>query len=100
MLLHLFLIRVNELPSATTLPDTIIFADDTNLFYYHKNLKFLLKTVNNKLDHFRKCFNASNLSIDSDKKTLFHKLSRKDDIPFRLFLLKVGPDLPGNTQLN
>ena len=58
-------IGVNDLPSATTLLDPIMFQYDTNLFYYQKNLRFRLNTVNNGLDHFRKWFNASKLYLSN-----------------------------------
>ena len=39
--LLLFLIYVNDLPSAPNLLDTIMFADDTNLCFEHKNISVL-----------------------------------------------------------
>ena len=45
----LFLIYVNDLPSASNLLNTIMFADDTNLFSEHKDISVLFSTVNREL---------------------------------------------------
>ena len=45
----LFLIFVNDLTQATSLLDPIMFADDTNLFYSHKDIDTLFDTVNDEL---------------------------------------------------
>ena len=37
----LFLVYVYGLPNASRLLDPIMFADDTNLFFYHKDIKHL-----------------------------------------------------------
>ena len=82
---NLFLIYVNDFPPVSTLLDKIMFANDTNSFYSHKDLKFLFKTMNNRLYHIKKWFNAHKLSLNHDKKITFsHKLSRKDGIPLKL----------------
>ena len=46
-----FLICVNDLPSASNLLNTTMFADDTNLFYEHKDISFLFSTVNRELQN-------------------------------------------------
>ena len=46
----LFLIHVNDLKDGSKSLDCIIFADDTNFFYSHKNIKGLFYTVNSELD--------------------------------------------------
>ena len=42
----LLLIYVNDLPSASNLLNTMMFADDTNLFFEHKAIIVLFSTVN------------------------------------------------------
>ena len=42
----LFLLYVNDLDRASDLLKPIMFADDTNLFYSHSNIKILFNTVN------------------------------------------------------
>ena len=42
----LFLIYVNDLPSPPNLLNTIMFADDQNLFFEHKGISVLFSTMN------------------------------------------------------
>ena len=44
-----FLVYVNYLPSSSKILNPIIFADDTNLFYEHKNIIKLFAKVNEEL---------------------------------------------------
>ena len=62
-----------------------MFADDTNLFYEHKNIK-LFTTVNEKLMNINDWFMANKLSLNvgKTKYSLFHKPSRVDDLPLKL----------------
>ena len=88
----LFLIYVNDLKDASKSLDCIMFADDTNFFYSHKNIKGLFYTVNSELEKISQWFKADKLSINIKKTkfTLFHKNSSKDDIPVKLPALMVG----------
>ena len=45
----LFLVYVNDLYLASNILEPITFADDTNLFYSHKDIKTLFNIVNNEL---------------------------------------------------
>ena len=45
----LFLIYANDLNRVSGILDPIMFADDTNLFYSHKDIKTLFHTVNREL---------------------------------------------------
>ena len=45
----LFLIYAIDLNWASDILDPILFADDTNLFYSHKDIEMLSHTVNTKL---------------------------------------------------
>ena len=69
----LFLLYVNDLHNSSAL-DPIMFADDTDLFYEHKDLKTLFSLVNQER------FEANKLSynVGKTKYSLFHKPSRKD----------------------
>ena len=46
----LFLVYVNDFNKASDVIDPIMFADDTNLFYPHQNIKTLFGTVNCELE--------------------------------------------------
>ena len=59
----LFLVYVNDLPSSSKILNPMIFADDTNLFYEHKNIIKLFATVNKKLMNIDDWFMANKLSL-------------------------------------
>ena len=82
----LFLIYINDLNEASNILNSIMFADDTNLFYSHKNIENLFFTMNNELVKINKWFKANKLSLNIKKAkfTLFHKKS----------LTKSGSTLP------
>ena len=80
------IIYVNDLPNATNILDPIMFADDTNLFYSHHDIKTLFSTVNEELEKLGDWFTANRLSLNikKTKYTFFHKNSVKDNIPLKL----------------
>ena len=82
----LFLIYVNDLHKATELLNTILFADDTNLFYSHTNIKILFDTMNKELNKIAEWFKANKLSLNATKTryTFFHSSAKNDYIPLKL----------------
>ena len=44
-----------------------MFADDTNLFFEHTDLRILFSMVNDELKKIHEWFNANKLSLNSDK---------------------------------
>ena len=62
----LFLIFVNDLHKETKYLDPIIFADDKNLFYSHKNIKTLFQIVNSELKLVTEWFLANKLSLNAN----------------------------------
>ena len=81
-----FLTYANDLPSASNLLNTIMFADDTNLFFEHKDISFLFSTVNRELQNINEWFisNKLSLNVKKTKFSIFHKASRRDDLPLLL----------------
>ena len=61
----LFLILVNDLHKVRKYLDPIMFADDTNLSYSHKNIKTLSQIVNSELKLFNEWFLANKLSLNA-----------------------------------
>ena len=88
----LFLIYVNNLNNASSILDPIMLANDTNLFYSHKNIHQLFARVNEELEKIGDRFKANKLSLNNKKPkyTLFHKNSIKDDLPLKLPDLKIA----------
>ena len=82
----LFLIYVNDLPSASNLLKAIMFADDTKLFFKHKDISVLFSSVNRELQNINEWFISNKLSLNVKKTNflIFHKASRRDDSPLVL----------------
>ena len=47
----LFLLYVNDLKNASNVLDQIMFADETNLFFTHKDIRYLIQIVNQELEN-------------------------------------------------
>ena len=69
-----------------------MFADDTNLFFSHKDIKELFRIVNIEPDKICTWFKANKLSLNEGKTkyTLFHKPKDKDNIPLKLPILNMN----------
>ena len=61
-----FILYINDLNNVTNL-DSILFADDTNLFISHKDPDFLISTLNCELIKLSKWFRANRLSLNLTK---------------------------------
>ena len=81
----LFLLYVNDLRNSKAL-ELIMFANYTNLFYEHNDLKTLFSLVSKELQKNNEWFEANKLSLNVEKTNyyLFHKPSRRDDLPLLL----------------
>ena len=88
----LFLVYVNDLPSSSEILNPIMFTEDTNLFYEHKNIIKLFATLNEELMNINDWFMANKLSLNVaiTKYSLFHKPSRVDDLPLELPKLSIN----------
>ena len=88
----LFLVYVNDLNKASDVLDPIMFADDTNLFYSHQNIKTLFGKVNCDLQKICEWFRTNKLFLNVTKTycTLFQKNSTKDKLPLKIPELKIG----------
>ena len=88
----LFLVYVNDLPSSSKISNPFMFADDTNLFYEHKNIIKRFATVNEVLMNINDWFMAKKLSLNDGKTkcSLFHKPTKVDDLPLKLPKLSIN----------
>ena len=88
----LFLLYVNDLQKASDILKPLMFADDTNLFYSHKNIRELFKTMNKELINIQQWFNANKLSLNATKTkySFFHSLAFQDRIPLQLPKLEIN----------
>ena len=90
--LLLFLLYVNDLQNVSQIFKPIMFADDTNLFYSHNNIKQLFQIVNQELKQIQTWFNANKLSLNltKTKYSFFHSSYYSDLIPLRLPRLAIN----------
>ena len=68
----LFLIYINDIVNTSELTKFIIFADDTNLFYRHKNLNTLVSIINTELIKISSWFKLNKLSLNISKTNFIH----------------------------
>ena len=68
----LFLIYINDIINSSPLLTFILFADDTNLFYSHKNLNTLTASLNSELSKVANCFKCNELSLNINKTCCMH----------------------------
>ena len=90
----LFLLCINDFNKASSVLDLHLFADDSNLFFSHKNLKTPESIVNNELSNIHEWLCANRLSLKTDKTNyiLFHTVQKHITDPFSL--------KPNNKQIN
>ena len=63
----LFIIYTNDLPDTLNLVKSILFADDTTLYYSYPNIPHLYETMNKELDNLTDWFCANKLSLNVSK---------------------------------
>ena len=70
----LFLIYINDIPSASSKFAFYLFADDTSIYFESGNLEQLQKVVNSELKHIKKWLDANKLALNVDKTNfvIFH----------------------------
>ena len=68
----LFLLYINDISQTSSLLSYIIFADDTNIFYSHKNLDTLAHTLNLELLKISTWFKCNKLSLNVNKTNFIH----------------------------
>ena len=84
----LFLIYINDLCQVSNILDMILFADDTNIFYSHKDPNFLNTVVNTELDKLSSWFQANRLSINVKKSNfvIFKSAQNRQNLDFSFFI--------------
>ena len=74
----LFLLYVNDIFKSSEKLSFILFADDTNIFYQHENIKVMTETLNNELNKVNLWLQANKLSLNIKKTNIIiFKTKRK-----------------------
>ena len=69
--LLVFLVYFDDLSFSSKILNPIMFANNTNLFYEHKNVIKLFVTVNEELMNINDWFMANKLSLNVGKNEIF-----------------------------
>ena len=87
-----FIIYINDLYHLSNILQPIMFADDTNLFSSHSNIKDLFNNVNLELNKIVVWFKANKLPLNEGKTkdTFSHKFRQKDNIPSKPLMLAIN----------
>ena len=81
------LLYINDLPLSSPSSHFIIFADDTNIPFFHKDPVQLEKLINNELKKISNWFKENKLSLNIDKINFMiskNKHDNKADLHFRI----------------
>ena len=68
----LFILYMNDISYTSSLLNTILFADDTTVFYSHEDTFILCRTVNNEIKEVSNWFKANKLSLNAKKTNLMY----------------------------
>ena len=83
----LFLLYINDLPLSSNSSHFIIFADDTNILFSHKDPSRLEKVINIELNKISNWFKLNKLSLNIDKMNFMifkNKHSNKPDLNYKI----------------
>ena len=73
----LFLIYMNDISNSSNLGEFVLYADDTNVIYSHKDLDSLLHIASTEIEKVSSWFKANKLSMNADKTKLIIFKSKK-----------------------
>jgi len=88
----LFLIYVNDISQSSSLLSFLLFADDTNLFFSHKDIKILGESVNQELCKVANWLACNKLSLNV-KKTHFMIFKAKNKKMNHNINIKIGNEI-------
>ena len=79
----LLFLNINDIESVSSILFSILFVDDTTLFYSSKNLQELSDVVNNEFSKMIECLNVnrSSLNIDKTNSMIFIPKGKKESCP-------------------
>jgi hypothetical protein len=62
-----FLLYINDICNVSQLVEIILFGDDTNIFFSHKDPQYVIDSLNNELEKLSDWFQANKLSLNAEK---------------------------------
>ena len=84
----LFIIYINDIPNVSSLPQSLLFADDTNIFCSHRNTNRLVSIANDELAKIVTWLKAHKLSLNLTKTNfmIFHPRQKKINVEVPLVM--------------
>ena len=84
----LFLIYINDICNVSSVAKLILFADDTNLFFSHKDPVYLIELLNQEISKFSQWLITNRLLLNLDKTEfiLFKPRQKKVSVKFRVLI--------------
>ena len=89
----LFLLYINDIPKASKMMNFYLFADDTSLFYSHKNINTLEEVINVELGSIQDWLVASKLTLNTNKSNFVIIKPRQKKVPKKIQLSINGDHL-------
>ena len=83
----LFIIYSNDLPHSLQHCETILFANDTTVYFTHANMQILYRSVNSDLTTLDDWFRANQLSVNPTKTKYIYIVCEKIQLNWRVFSL-------------
>jgi hypothetical protein len=72
-----FLLYINDICNVSQLIDIVVFADDTNRFFFHKESQYVINTLNRETEKLSDWFQANKLSLNVKIKFMVFKPRKK-----------------------
>ena len=84
----LFLLYINDICNVAQILEVILFADDTNVFYLHQDLHYLINTMNKEMNELSEWLkiNKLTLNLEKTKYILFKPRQKRQYMPVDLFI--------------
>ena len=83
------LLFINDLPNSSDTLSFILFADDSNIFYSHRDPQFLLNKVNNEIEFVQDWICANKLSLNINKTHYMVFSNTVNSLPGHIFINNV-----------
>ena len=82
----LFLLYINDLSNVSNILDIILFADDTNIFFSHRDQNYLVETINNEMNKLTEWFKCNKLSLNAKKSSFMVFQQKRETLDFSITL--------------
>ena len=84
----LFLLYIDDLSNVSNILDIILFADDTNIFFSHRDQNYLVETIDSEMNKLTEWFKCNKLSLNTKKSSfmIFQPRQKRKTLDFSITL--------------